>query len=501
MEIALSKPEYKLDANVLALEKDFLMKQFGDGEYWKPIRRRIPFFMDGYRYAAEAVKKRWGIDFAFFEAGQGVMPCYLPKFINVEGAKVWMKMMDEDKNFTSQLIKEIIDIVEVEKKLAKAVPQRELSVSEIENLILDHLNWWVKFFEIGFLWFGVEEIKEKIDKEVESKWNGDESSLKVFVDEVYRPMKLPLSSLEQRDLLKLHDLEGDTLEDKLIEHTNKYSHLALHNIDDEPFDVDYYRGRLRLLNDQDEYKKTKEMLDVADKELVNANEIIDKADLPTILKERINFVRWFMYIRTETIDHMMLVNCAYKLVFSSLSKIFSLPMDALLHMTYEEIISSLKESKLTVSKDLILDRTNNGYAFLITTPPHKSYLVVGDEVEQLHRFVIPDQGVSDVKELKGQIAFKGIVQGIARVILDRRNAHEVKEGEILVTTMTSPEFVPSMKLSAGIITNEGGVLCHAAIMSRELRKPCVIGTKIATDVIKTGQMVTLNADSGVILIE
>ena len=112
--------------------------------------------------------------------------------------------------------------------------------------------------------------------------------------------------------------------------------------------------------------------------------------------------------------------------------------------------------------------------------------------------LFPKEDKKEIKELKGQVAFKGKVRGIARVILDRRNANELKEGEILVTTMTSPEFVPAMKISSGVITNEGGILCHAAIMSRELRKPCVIGTKIATDLIKTGQEIILDANSGII---
>ena len=364
-----------------------------------------------------------------------------------------------------------------------------------------HLEWWIEFFEVAYLWFGVEDIKEKIDKEIEKQWKSTKTELKEFLEEAYRPMKFPLSSLEQRDLLKLRNLKGDVLETALKKHVKKYRHLALHNIDDEYFNIEYYRGRIKLLGSKEEYQKTKEMLDIADKELVHADQIIKKAKLPVVLKNRINFVRWFMYLRTETIDHCMLVNSAYKSVFSSLSKLFSLPMDALLHMTYEEIISSLKKGNLTVSRDLIFDRTKNGYAFLITTPPHKSYLVVGKEADKLHKFVISDQKQEDIKELKGQVAFKGKIHGMARVILDRRNAYELQEGEILVTTMTSPEFVPAMKLSGGIITNEGGVLCHAAIMSRELRKPCVIGTKIATDAIKTGQMVTLDADNGIVFLK
>ena len=70
MKIILSRPEYKLNASEMAKDRAFIKGQ----EYQRVIRRRVPFFMDGYRYAAAAVKKRWGIDFAFFEAGQGVMP-------------------------------------------------------------------------------------------------------------------------------------------------------------------------------------------------------------------------------------------------------------------------------------------------------------------------------------------------------------------------------------------------------------------------------------------
>ena len=127
-------------------------------------------------------------------------------------------------------------------------------------------------------------------------------------------------------------------------------------------------------------------------------------------------------------------------------------------------------------------------------------LLVGEEMEKIQKllpFILPGGGM---KEIKGQTAFPGKVTGRARIIIDRRHANELQEGEILVTAMTSPDFVPAMKISAGIVTNEGGVLCHAAIMSRELRKPCVIGTKLATDVIKTGDLVEVDADKGVVKI-
>jgi pyruvate,water dikinase len=66
--------------------------------------------------------------------------------------------------------------------------------------------------------------------------------------------------------------------------------------------------------------------------------------------------------------------------------------------------------------------------------------------------------------------------------------------------MTSPDYVPAMKRAKAIITDEGGLLSHAAIMSREFGKPCIIGTKIATKILKDGMMVEVDADKGIVRI-
>ena len=113
---------------------------------------------------------------------------------------------------------------------------------------------------------------------------------------------------------------------------------------------------------------------------------------------------------------------------------------------------------------------------------------------------IPKEKVSNVKELKGQIACKGKVKGKVRLILYKEQIKDIKDREILVTEMTTPDYVPAMKKAAAIITNEGGVTCHAAIASRELRKPCIIGTKIATKIFKNGMLVEVDADKGIIKI-
>jgi pyruvate,water dikinase len=66
--------------------------------------------------------------------------------------------------------------------------------------------------------------------------------------------------------------------------------------------------------------------------------------------------------------------------------------------------------------------------------------------------------------------------------------------------MTTPDFVPAMKKAAAIVTAEGGLLCHAAIISRELKKPCIVGTKVATSILKTGTRIQVDAQKGVVKI-
>jgi pyruvate,water dikinase len=108
---------------------------------------------------------------------------------------------------------------------------------------------------------------------------------------------------------------------------------------------------------------------------------------------------------------------------------------------------------------------------------------------------------SDV--ITGTVASRGNekkYKALVKVLLSPKECDKVLEGDFLVATMTSPDYVIAMKKAIGFITDEGGVTCHAAIVARELKKPCIIGTKIATKILKDGDMVEIDIDSGVVRI-
>ena len=103
-----------------------------------------------------------------------------------------------------------------------------------------------------------------------------------------------------------------------------------------------------------------------------------------------------------------------------------------------------------------------------------------------------------MKEVKGSPAFGGNIRGNVRIIYNPKS--DFKKGDVLVTTMTRPEFVPLMKRASAVITDEGGITSHAAIIARELKIPCIVGTKFATHFLKDGDLVEVDADKGIVKI-
>jgi len=100
----------------------------------------------------------------------------------------------------------------------------------------------------------------------------------------------------------------------------------------------------------------------------------------------------------------------------------------------------------------------------------------------------------------GNTASLGKAVGPAKIILRQADFHKFKEGDVLITGMTRPEFVPLMKIACAVVTDEGGVTSHAAIISRELGIPCVIATQTASKSFKDGDMLEVNANHGYVKI-
>ncbi|MFH1247334.1 MAG: PEP-utilizing enzyme, partial [Candidatus Micrarchaeota archaeon] len=109
-----------------------------------------------------------------------------------------------------------------------------------------------------------------------------------------------------------------------------------------------------------------------------------------------------------------------------------------------------------------------------------------------------EESMHHLSELHGQSVCPGKVTGKVRIVQSLEDADALQRGEILVAPSTFPAYVPAMERSAAIVTDEGGLLCHAAIVAREIKVPCIVGTKIGTKVFRNGDLVEVDATNGIV---
>jgi pyruvate, water dikinase len=128
----------------------------------------------------------------------------------------------------------------------------------------------------------------------------------------------------------------------------------------------------------------------------------------------------------------------------------------------------------------------------------RTYLVQTRAVTVTKKEQAVPQGVEAHPILKGLAASPGWGSGAARLILKIESQGRVKKGDVLVTKVTTPDLVPAMLKASAIITDEGGMTSHAAIVSRELGVPCVVGTSRATELLRDGEVVTVDGSGGAI---
>ncbi len=125
----------------------------------------------------------------------------------------------------------------------------------------------------------------------------------------------------------------------------------------------------------------------------------------------------------------------------------------------------------------------------------KRQMLSAEEIIEFERLIF-EKSSGEMHVINGKTASPGIARGVVRIVHHPKRVEIFNDGDILVTGMTRPDFVPFMKRAGAIVTDAGGLLCHAAIVSRELGKPCVIATEVATKVFKDGDIVEVDADTG-----
>ncbi len=193
--------------------------------------------------------------------------------------------------------------------------------------------------------------------------------------------------------------------------------------------------------------------------------------------------------------------CCDKIIEALADMFTGIPWETFMYATFDEIIHLLEEPETIREFEKIYKR----HLLFVFDGKRLEVIKNQEEISNVVELLRKKEKAVDINatEIKGNSAFGGQAQGNVLKIseFEYGKVSEViknKKGFILVTPMTRPEFVPYLKDAGAIVTDEGGLTCHAAIVARELEIPCIVGTKIATRVLNTGDMVEVDAESGIV---
>lgn len=269
---------------------------------------------------------------------------------------------------------------------------------------------------------------------------------------------------EERELKKVAEISDETeRKAALANHAARYSYIHSNYKGYHPIDMSYFSDRLKAVSE-------KEFSDVS-----------DQIQKPANIKEWIGFST---YIRDERKRCNMLFNALYGRYLKRECQEYDLSYQQAVMLTPDEFEEGKRDGRL---------RDYEGQRIVVTS--HETGFRDIDESEWDR---VAKEAASDT--LFGTSASKGCASGSVRIVLGRKDFEKVKHGDVIVASMTRPEYASVLKRASAIITNEGSVTCHAAIVSRELGIPCIIGTQNATRVLHDGDLVEVDADRGIITV-
>lgn len=245
-----------------------------------------------------------------------------------------------------------------------------------------------------------------------------------------------------------------------------------------------------------------------EKELFNFIKIKDYS-LEDVLSKKININSWPIEKRklAEYVIFMQSLKFEYRILanefFLGENSIFATIINQIFLRTNRKdcLSMTLEEIEKVLNHEKINDVFEREICSFIKWNKSKENLLILTKNKAKEKIKKLEKNIPKM-ELKGTPVSKGFVKGIVRVIPfslgPKKYLNKFKHGEILVSTTTGPEMVVIMKKAKAIITDEGGLMSHAAVIAREFKIPCIVGTKYGTEIFKDGDLIEVDANKGIV---
>lgn len=295
---------------------------------------------------------------------------------------------------------------------------------------------------------------------------------KQLLDQLNVPLRDNFYKKEEYDLVMSEDLKA---------HVKKYQWINARYGEDNPYTIEQALDRLAGIDKAEFLEERDQSKTKVEQAIVTAKGVMGE------VSSLIDLMQFVIYYRTQRTDILNQASFLYMPTLKKMAREMNLEYEQLLYVTIDEVLGSLPTLE-------VVKMRQDDHALLLEEG--KVSCVHGEESAKIAELLKDD--VDGIEEIQGSVACQGKVVGTVRLIWQTDDIDRVEVGDVLVTSMTTPNMIPAMKRAAAFVTDEGGITSHAAIISREMKKPCIIGTKIATQVLKDGDQVEVDADEGIV---
>lgn len=403
----------------------------------------------------------------------------------------WIKLVESlDNEYTSHVNKlkkyenQFTNDGENYLKTSKRIAVLDLERFSNKELKILYEDYQEKLFHYSvFAWTSFilnnyisEKTKAILDKYI--KENNRESDTQNIYNSLFKPEKLAAVLALQSQINKHKGKFTDSQISSLYEKFKWLSCLDIHN---KPWTKEEFRQHIKTLT-QTQTTKVIPFNKFAQELRINKN------DLDYLL-----MAKRFVYIKDARDDFRRQGVFYALLFFKELARRMKIKPEDISFLQQSEV-SEFLEDKLIITHRLISDRKAGFVLYL--SKDNKLICLTGRDINRALTAFRLSAKDDVVKQIIGMVASRGIVSGKAVIVKGVKDLHKVKNGDILVAVTTHPDYVPAMRKAAAIVTDEGGITSHAAIVSREFGIPCIVGTKSATSILKDGDQIEVDAVAG-----
>lgn len=392
------------------------------------------------------------------------------------------ELLNDDEKIEKQielLKKNGEEYLRISKEISK------LDLEKLNNLeILEHYKKFRRIWEVytSHLWttfWASVTFSEKAERWLNKKSNGiDKDVFKKLVSYASKPSQEASIMKLNNKLAKLKREYNEEELNKILEEYRWIPCLDLHNnCWDKEHLIEYFNQYQTQENEDFSLEEIEEEFKLNEEEL----RIVK-------LNKRLAYVRDLRdEYRRQGIYHI-------QKLYKEIGKRMGLNLREMSFTRDREIKEFLTLNKIPDKKEI--NKRPGG--FFMYKEKNEWQCITGEEIEKKAKEIGFELQESKEKSIKGKTGAKGKVKGKVKIILTAKDLDKVQEGDVLVALTTGPDYVPAMHKACAFVTDEGGITCHAAIVAREMKKPCIVGTKNATMILNDGDLVEVDADSGIV---